>query len=120
VSDLLTVVPQFPQPEATTATTTTAGKDGDDSDDGRMETKQSQYIEPLFSVEFNSALLVLLSDGSFVARASYNVNRWSIASNPINKTLQLIGTYTGHNTYVSCAIEKDSKSLITGSYDRTI
>jgi len=96
----------------------------DDNDGGAMEAEQFQYIERLFSIEFGWALLAVLSNGSLVSRARGNsVKRWLIASdssNSSNKTLQLVGTYTGHKNNVCGVIEKDSKALITGSNDGTV
>jgi len=63
--------------------------------------------------------LVELSDGSFVSCSSdKTAKRW--LSSHSNNVLQLLGIYKGHTLNISCAMEKDDNTLLTGSFDETI
>jgi len=70
---------------------------------------------------------VTLKDGTFVSLKSDSdtPQRWSISTTVNNETaIQLLGSFVGHSSGVSCAVEveKENKTttLITGSYDGTL
>jgi len=81
-------------------------------------------------------VLLALSDGSIVSGSERGeVNRWAITkyddddNNNNNEgdncdRLQLVGTFIGHESYVSGMIEraisKNDRTLVTGSYDGTL
>jgi len=63
--------------------------------------------------------LVTLEDDSFVTCSADNTaKRWM--RDTTNKTIRLVGTYSGHTDAVVCVIEKDDNTLLTASSDETL
>jgi len=76
----------------------------------------------------NAFKLMELSDGSFLTFTySHSVQRWSRATstskfdyNDESCKFVVVGTYEGHDSYVSSAAEKDDNTIVTGSDDSTL
>jgi len=91
-------------------------------------TTPTLFIESTpFSFEASKNIydLIALSDGSFIECSKDTAKRWLLStttttSNNDTKTLDCISTFRGHTSAVWRAVEKDSNTLITLSFDHTL
>jgi len=70
--------------------------------------------------------LVALKDGSFLSCSTDGlVKRWHCSAvnkddNDEDDRLRIVGIYRGHGSTITCAIEKDDDTIITGARDRLL